>query len=190
MLALVTGTGDGDGLGRLDAFLDEIDHAAWFAACGEPLTLEERAEAETYVAALGQPGLSIEGVARWRDAALVTQRADWSQEWWQAETAAEAALRLDAVRRFGETALLTALTRVMDRAQALHGAAALAAQRQAVADPAVTRVAAGAAAQACHQAALARLSGAGPDHLFAVKYRLFAAGRWPLGVVGGRCFVL
>jgi len=37
--------------------------------------------------------------------------------------------------------------------------------------------------------ALALAAAAGADHLFAVKYRLFAAGRWPLGIVGDRCFV-
>ena len=58
-----------------------------------------------------------------------------------------------------------------------------------LADPALARVAAGAAAQACHQAALALAVAAPPEHVFAVKYRLFAAGRWPLGIVGDRCFV-
>jgi hypothetical protein len=59
-----------------------------------------------------------------------------------------------------------------------------------IADPMLTRVASGAAAQACHQAALAIAAAAGPDHLFAMKFRLFAAGRWPLGIVGDRFFVL
>ena len=190
MLTLVSDAGEAGAVARLAGFLEEMEQAAWFAACGEPLTAEERAEAEAYVAALGQPGLAIEGVPGWAEAAAVTQRPDWSQDWWSAERAAEADLGRAADRRFGASARLAGLSRVMERAQALHGAAALAAQRQAVADPAVTRVAAGAAAQACHQAALARLAEAGPDHLFAIKYRLFAAGRWPLGVVGGRCFVL
>jgi hypothetical protein len=61
--------------------------------------------------------------------------------------------------------------------------------RGGVADQALMRVAAGAAAQACHQAALARAAGAGDDHAFAQKFRLYAGGRWPLGVVGGRLFV-
>jgi hypothetical protein len=38
---------------------------------------------------------------------------------------------------------------------------------------------------ALHAAALARLAGEGPDHLFMRKYALFESGRWPLGVVGG-----
>lgn len=44
-------------------------------------------------------------------------------------------------------------------------------------------VAAGAAAQAVYQLALARLASDAAS-LFESKFRLFAAGRWPLGVVG------
>jgi hypothetical protein len=71
----------------------------------------------------------------------------------------------------------------------LLGAAAVAAARAGMADPSVTRVAAGAASQACDQAALALAAGADGHHPFAAKYRLFLAGRWPLGVVGSRGFV-
>jgi hypothetical protein len=37
--------------------------------------------------------------------------------------------------------------------------------------------------------ALVTAAGASDDHAFAAKFRLFAGGRWPLGVVGGRLFV-
>jgi hypothetical protein len=42
---------------------------------------------------------------------------------------------------------------------------------------------------ACHQAGLVRVAGAGDDHAFQVKFRLFAGGRWPLGLVGGRFYL-
>ena len=38
---------------------------------------------------------------------------------------------------------------------------------------------------AAHGHALARLAGAGVDHFFMRRYRLFEGGRWPLGVVDG-----
>jgi hypothetical protein len=63
------------------------------------------------------------------------------------------------------------------------GAASIAAARDGVADPALSRVAAGAATQAAYQAALARAAGSPDSHPFAIKFRLFAAGRWPLGLV-------
>ena len=69
--------------------------------------------------------------------------------------------------------------------QSIHGAAAIAAERDGVADAALVRAASGAASMALHGAALARLAGQGAEHLFVRKYALFESGRWPLGVVGG-----
>jgi hypothetical protein len=37
--------------------------------------------------------------------------------------------------------------------------------------------------------ALTRTAAADDAHAFAVKFRLFAGGRWPLGAVGGSLFV-
>lgn len=173
----------------LDDLIAEIGSGAWFAACGEPLTEGERDDALSLAAALGFAGLAIVPVATWCEAAQVTQRADWSRAWWQREAAAEAALKDQAAWPLGGNALLDHLSRVQLAAAALSGAAALAMARGGVADQALVRVAAGAAAQACHQAALARAAAAGEDHAFAQKFRLYAGGRWPLGVVGGRFFV-
>lgn len=178
-----------DTLAAIRDFAAAIPHGAWFAACGEALAESERMEARAYLAALGLAGVAVASVATWPEAAAVTQRPDWNRAWWEAEAQAQAALQQQAGARFGSSALLEALSSVTEAADALHGAAALAASRAGGADPALSRVAAGSAAQACHQAALALAAEAGPEHLFAVKYRLFAAGRWPLGIVGGTFFV-
>ena len=186
MLALVTD----DALASVRDFAAAIARGSWFAACGEPLTASERTDAAAYLAELGMPDLAIVGVAGWHEAAAVTQHPDWSRAWWDAETRAQGELQRLAQARFGAERLLAALTQVTEGATALSGAAALALARAGIADPMLTRVASGAAAQACHQAALAIAAAAGPDHLFAIKFRLFAAGRWPLGIVGDRFFVL
>jgi len=186
MLALVT---DG-GLASVRDFAAAVARGSWFAAGGEPLTEGERTDAAAYLAELGMPDLAIVGVAGWHEAAAVTQHPDWSRAWWDAETRAQGELQRLAQARFGAERLLAALTQVTEGATALSGAAALALARAGIADPMLTRVASGAAAQACHQAALAIAAAAGPDHLFAIKFRLFAAGRWPLGIVGDRFFVL
>jgi hypothetical protein len=83
-------------------------------------------------------------------------------------------------------ALWTALTELtIEAGDLVHGKAAAAAARMGEAAAASIHVAAGAAAQAVYQLALARLTQdrASP---FESKFRLFAAGRWPLGVVGSR----
>jgi hypothetical protein len=48
----------------------------------------------------------------------------------------------------------------------------------------VIMAAVGAATQACHVAALVVLAAEEEDHSMALKFRLFEAGHWPLGVTG------
>jgi hypothetical protein len=49
----------------------------------------------------------------------------------------------------------------------------------------LVNAAAGAGVQACHNAALVLLSGDADDaHPFALKYRLFERGRWPVALIG------
>jgi hypothetical protein len=186
MLATVS---DGDALAAVRVFASAIPRGSWFAACGDALTPSERADAAAYLAALGIPDADVADVAGWAEAATATQDPAWSRAWWDAEAHAQAALQRRAAARLGTERLLAALTQVTEAAASLSGAAALAMSRAGVADPVLMRVAAGAAAQACHQAALALAAAGGADDLFAVKYRLFTAGRWPLGIVGDRFFV-
>ncbi len=167
-----------------------LRHASWFAALGEPLTTAERAEAEAYLAALGVAGRSIAAVADWRAAERIARDPDWDVGWWEAEETLRQTLWRRLSRDANEHDLLAALSQVTDAASGVVlGQAAIAAARSGIADPALIRVAAGAATQAAYQAALAEIARAGSAHAFAVKYRLYAAGRWPLGVVGGAFYL-
>jgi hypothetical protein len=162
-----------------------VRRAPWFAAVGEPLSDVEREEAREYLAALGLGARAVAPAAGWREAERIIRAPDGAREWWAAEERHARDLRGRALDRAAERDLLAALTEVVVGASdAAHGAATAAAARAGLADPALTRVAAGAAAQAGYQAALALAAGAGGGHPFAAKLRLFEAGRWPLGVVG------
>jgi hypothetical protein len=133
--------------------------------------------------------MPVAGVATWAEAAATAQRKDWDPAWWQAEEAAAKALHRSASSLLGETPLLVSLSAVTLAATALHAAAVLAVNRAGTDDPTLSRVVAGAAALACHQMGLAIAADAGADHPLAVKYRLFAGGRWLLGVMGDRCYL-
>ena len=133
--------------------------------------------------------MRVERVAGWREAATTVQRADWSPDWWRADEAAAKALHQSAARFLGEAPLLISLSAVTLAAAKLHHNASLAVARAGVDDPALSRVAAGAAALACHQMGLAIAAQGGAEHPLALKYRLFAGGRWLLGVMGDRCYL-
>ncbi len=173
-----------EALPALARFAAGLRHLSWFAAVGQVFTDDERREAADYLRALGITA-DVVPVTDWREAERATRDSQWSRAWWDAEERLRADLLAAAKRALGEHAVLTALSRVtLEASDVVLGAASIAASRSQVADPALARVAAGAATQAAYQAGLALAAGTGDMHPFAIKFRLFAAGRWPLGLVG------
>jgi hypothetical protein len=171
----------------------QAEAACWFACVGLPLGADDLRDAAAYLAALGYPpSTPIRGVPDWPAALALTRDPGWDRRWWDEEQAERARLMGLAEQRLGRDALLERLSAGTELAgQAIHGAAAIAAERDgdAVADAALVRVASGAASMALNAATLARLAGQGPDHLFMRKYVLFESGRWPLGVVAGALYL-
>lgn len=160
-----------------------IPHGNWFAGLGTEPEPDEAADAQAYVAALGLPRCHVRPVADWRQARSLTLCTDWRAEWWEAEVKLQADLTARAEKSFDPTELFGALSEVAGAAtNILFGAASVAAARSGMADPAFARVAAGAAAMACHHYALC-LANDDPDSAFAAKFRLFEAGHWPLTVI-------
>jgi hypothetical protein len=168
----------------LDSLQAEVKAASWFAALGEPLTEGDRDDASAYADALGLGPITIGQAHDWPEAERLLRIPDSS--WWDREEALRKALLTDAEARYPERALWTALTELTTgTGDLVHGKAAAAAARMGSAAAASIHVAAGAAAQAVYQLAVARLAGR-EDSPFESKFRLFAAGRWPLGIVGSR----
>lgn len=166
----------------LEALRAEVRSASWFAALGEPLTPGERADAEAYAQALGVN--DIELAHDWGEAEQRLKSPDWSAAWWEHEEALRRALLAKAERHYPERVLWTALSGLTsETGDLVHGKAAMAAARERNVAAASIHVAAGAASHAVYQLAVTRLARA-DEPLFEIKFRLFAAGRWPLGVVG------
>jgi hypothetical protein len=156
---------------------------AWFAVLGIAPTRVEEDDLAAYVAGLGLPAqIPLKLVDDWHTASTLTRAPGGDMSWWDRE---EAERRRLTAQVGDAEAVMRELTRATDEiAEAVHGAAAVAAARQGSGDPYIIRVAAGAAMQATHQRALAYMAGE-PAHFFSRKYQLFAAGHWPLGVYGG-----
>jgi len=169
----------------LESLRGEVKAASWFAALGEPLTEGDRADARTYVDALGLGPIEIGLAHDWPEAERLLQTPGPS-DWWDREEELRRVLLAEDEGRYSERVLWTALTELTTHVgELVHGKAATAAARMGHAAPASIHVAAGAAAQAVYQLAVARLA-ACKDSPFESKFRLFAAGRWPLGIVGSR----
>jgi hypothetical protein len=164
----------------MNALLAEVRAASWFAALGEPLTEGDRTDAMAYSGTA-----DVGRVASWPEAEAFL-KSPATLAWWDREEALRKQLLARAEERYPERALWTALTELTtETGDVVHGKAATAAARMGGAAPASIHVAAGAASQAVYQLAVARLAGDAGAR-FESKFRLFAAGRWPLGVVGSK----
>jgi len=172
-------------LAAVARFTRAIPRVPWFAAVGQPLGEAERGDAVAYLSALGFPHAHVAAVATWDEAGEAASNPEWDSAWWEAEEQLRAGLSAEAVDLVGEAEVMAALNHVGASAfQVVGEAAAEALAAAGVVDQELALAAAGAAVQACHQAALVLVAGAEEDHPFALKFRLFEAGRWPLGVAG------
>lgn len=155
----------------------------WFDRCGQPLDGDDRALAQAWIDASGWSAASVVFVAGWRIAATWLRERRFVEGFWSGEERLRRKLHGEAALRLGEAGLLERLTRSADSiVDALRDAAVAAAAREGVRDEGLVRAAAGAAALAEHQRTLAQVAGAPAAHPFVLKHRLFARGRWPLGV--------
>lgn len=172
-------------LEKLNHFTGQADRISWFGRLGDPLDQETTALARHYLDALGFPDTDIAQLLSWKDAEAAAQSLDWDTAAWEAEEQLRAGLTTEALECLSEEALGLALTDLTSRLQAtLRNAVEEAASLSDETDEALLTAAAGAGLQAAYSAALSIAADAGPDHPCWLKYRLFAAGRWPVGLAG------
>ena len=162
-----------------------IKNTGWFSAVGAALGTAERIECEEYLSALGFPDAAVAPVTDWEEAEACARNPDWNTAWWEAEEQLRIDLIATAEDQVSPPILMQILSDITGSAAATaQGGAAMAAARAGIADEGLIRAAAGAGAQAAYQAALVLITGREEDHPFALKFRLFEAGRWPLGIIG------
>lgn len=157
----------------------------WFSRVGERISPEDRKIAKLYVEALGFPEAEIAEVGDWQEAAIAATNLDVDTPAFEAEEQLRSALTAEALELMDEDLLTFALTHLSGLiAEIVENAAGDAALRAGYDDEETIRAAAGAAIQAAHQAALVLAAGVEDDSAPAHKFRLFEAGRWPLGLIG------
>ena len=166
-------------------FAARLETVRWFEDVGEAADDNLLADVDTYLQALGFPHAQAARIESWEDAAVAAESLDWDSQGWEAEEQLRAGLVADALDHMDEEALSVSLTYVAGRLgsvleEHLENIDAI----WDVEDPALLNAASGAAIQAAHNAALVLAAGGDEDHPFALKFRLFERGRWPIGLAG------
>lgn len=170
---------------HFDRLAESAAAAPWFGRVGRSLTPAEVRDLAAYLGALELGDRAVTVLSDWHEASLALANVDWRHPSWRLEADLQSALFQRAVGRYSSSGtLLNDLTVVTERVARLAGEAVARSIENTPIDPALVSRAAGAAAQVSHQMALAEVAAAPTDHAFAAKFRLFAAGRWPIGANG------
>jgi hypothetical protein len=173
-----------------DQIVPALPKRVWFNSVGTSLSESERDECDRYLRALGVTQYHISLVGSWEQAVALWGESNWDSAWWERERREERRLFEQASIQHSPDTLLLRLANLMQGSATLfHSPASVACARAGVSDSRIATCAAGAAAQSLHQYGLASITGQGEEHLFASKFRLFLAGRWPL-CVGSETFYL
>jgi hypothetical protein len=157
----------------------------WFSRIGQPLDETEEGIARRYLDMLGFPDAAALTVADWEEAADAAANLDMNSEGWEVEEQLRADLSREALNYFDEESLSNTLAYVTERVgpvlvESIESAASL----WPVGEDEIIEAATGAAVQACFEAALVLAAQAVEEHPFALKFRLFELGRWPIGLSG------
>ena len=186
-------------------FANRASRLSWFTELGEPLDNDCLDVVTLYLEGLGLPEASPAPLLDWRDAADAAQSMDINSEAWEIEEQFRAAATAEALTLISEEGLGIMLTHLAsslseDVANCVEEALYMADEASS---EALTNLAAGAAQQAVHGAALslaayaAHVLKADPhieaievdnddiaNHPLMLRFRLFEMGRWPVSLIG------
>ena len=160
----------------------------WFARVGQPLSPVEEVAIDAFLRSVVPAGpIAIDAIVSWSDAARHLRLTEHDATWWDQEEAEREALWMHATQHRSEADLLRGVGDVtLAVGSGIRDAAIAAATVAGAPDATMAHAASGMALLAAHQAAVAQMAGAGPDHWFIRKYALFTGGRWPLGYHAAR----
>jgi len=166
-------------------FANLIKSTKWFHNIGNELSPELISMSREYLEALGFPESYPAQVNDWHDAIICIETNDWNSPAWEAEEQLAASLINDSLEFIEEDVLEVALTNISSKAsEQIANALEEASIKWGFDDEELLRAALGQAVQTCYQAALVIAAGEEETHPFALKFRLYEMGYWPLGIAG------
>lgn len=170
---------------RVKRFALNLDRVHWFASLGDTLTPEIRRNARDYLDLLGFPEAEITPMTSFEEAADAALSMDLDTESWAQEEQLRVGLVARSLEQMDEAALNVALTHAASLAadnirEALEDIAAI----WDLEEGPLLNLLTGSAVQAVHQAALVLTAAETDPHPFAYKFRLYEAGKWPIGLAG------
>lgn len=175
---------DSETLAVVQGVVRIISSINWFSAISTPLEAQTLDSAGNYLAALGFPDLGVAPLEDWNHAKIVLQEREWESAWGDAEDQARSAMAAAALDIAGEEVVSAAVAYVAEQANTSASDAIQAYAALLGGDPDLIDAAVNDAREAACQALLITLAEEDADHPLALKFKLYEAGRWPIGAVG------
>ncbi len=174
-----------DLLESLNQLQQLVEHMPWYQDIGKPLTSNVEDLVQRYLDELGFPDARLAPLVEWEDALGVAESPSLDGDAWEAEEQLRAELSRQALYLWDEETLTTGLESITQTVStvALREVQVAASMAQ-IKDDAFLEAAARHAVQCAYHAALVLAAQISEDHPFALKFRLFELGRWPIGIVG------
>ncbi|MEX0299229.1 MAG: hypothetical protein AB3N28_09175 [Kordiimonas sp.] len=166
-------------------FVEVAKNVRWFRALSEQPAEYVRKYARDYADILGFPEADPVFLPEWEDAAFAAENPEYNSPAWEAEEQLRAALTTDVLSAVDEGTLQMVMTHIAQEiTPVIDESADEAREYLRIDDGEFVQAAAGAAAQACYQAALVGMAGAEDDHPFVRRFQIFEAGHWPIAILG------
>lgn len=167
-------------------FIVALGRINWLANVGAGLSDSAREDGQRYLDALGFPDVDLFAVPSWEDAADAAMNMGLDSPAWEAEEQMRIALAGTATDLLGEDVVEFLLTHVSAQiGKTVRATTEETAALWDVADEGLMTAVAGDIIRSAHQVVLLIAIGSDEeDHPFALKFRLFEHGHWPIGVSG------
>jgi len=166
-------------------FLAVAQNVRWFRTLGERPAKYVQEHAREYADSLGFPEADPVFLPGWEDAAFAAENPEVNSPAWEAEEQLRAALTMDVLDAVDEDTLQMVMAHVAQTITPhIDEAANEAREYLRIEDEEFVQAAAGAAAQACYQAALVGMAGPEDEHPFVKRFQIFEEGHWPIAILG------
>ena len=167
-------------LNKIENLIASISEISWFKNTGKKIDDALKTVIDNYCHEIGINDKIIT-VQNWEEAIKVISSDKWNKDYWKTEEREKSNLLDILLKDIPEKELFDKLNKLtIESTKIIEQYSIDSLKKSDIKYHYFTKVAAGAAAVSCYQAALALTANKGSNHIFISKFELFKAGRWPL----------
>ena len=181
---------DLNSLNKIEELANSISEIAWFRNTSKKIGDPLKGIIHNYCKEIGIND-NIIALQSWEEAIKVINSDKWNKDYWEIEEREKANLLNILLKSVPEKELFHKLSKLtIETTKIIEKYSIENLKKSDVKYHYYTKVAAGAAAISCYQAALALAANKNSNHIFISKFEIFKAGHWPLIITNNNFNIL